>query len=174
MAIMGIEGFEPTYLRGLETIRGAHGTRLAALVGRRFTGFGLVRFVDDGSWFADCPVVLDFDGAQVEICHWGINELSIGWDGIDTSAAITGGWSRMTRELQWSHTEARLEPFLGGDVREVSLLEWRPDVADIARGMVAVEFAFAGDRFRISNGLDENTIEIDEPKPDFLRHRLDP
>lgn len=174
MAIMGIEGFEPTYLRGLETIREAHGARLAALSGRRFTGFALVRFVDDCSWFADCPVVLDFDGVQVEICHWGINELSISWDGIDTSAAITGGWKRMKRELEWSHTERTLEPFLGRELREVALLEGRPDVADIARGMVAVEFGFAGGRFRISNALDENAIEIDDPQPDFLRHPLNP
>ena len=33
--------------------------------------------VEDGDWFADCPVVLDFDGVQVEICHWKFDELSI-------------------------------------------------------------------------------------------------
>jgi hypothetical protein len=175
MAIMGIQGFEPTYLIGMNTIREAHGARLAALAGRRFTGFALVRFTDDARWFADCPVVLDFDGVQVEICHWGLNELSISWDGIDTSAALSGGWGRMKRELEWSRNEAQLEPFLGLTAHEVSLLEWRPAVAaDTARGMVAVEFAFADGRFRIANGLDENAIEVADPQPGFVRVRLNP
>ncbi|WP_189714256.1 hypothetical protein [Streptomyces phaeofaciens] len=49
-----------------------------------------MRFVEDGDWFADCPVVPDFDGIQVEVCHWKLDELSIGWDMIDTAATITG------------------------------------------------------------------------------------
>ncbi|MEU3793895.1 hypothetical protein AB0F07_29495 [Streptomyces fructofermentans] len=77
---MGISGFEPSFLIGVDAIRQAHGSRLAALAGRRLTGFALVRFAEDGDWFADCPVVLDFDGIQVECCHWKFDELSIGWD----------------------------------------------------------------------------------------------
>ncbi|MEU6612491.1 hypothetical protein [Streptomyces parvus] len=50
---------------------------MAALAGRRLTGYALVRFVEDGEWFADCPVVLDFEGVRVEICHWKFDELSI-------------------------------------------------------------------------------------------------
>jgi hypothetical protein len=54
---MGIPGFEPIFLVGLEAVREEHGPGLAALGGRRLTGFALVRFVEDGDWFADCPVV---------------------------------------------------------------------------------------------------------------------
>ena len=35
-----------------------------------------------------CPVVLDFDGVQVEVCHRKLDELSIGWGTIDAAAAI--------------------------------------------------------------------------------------
>lgn len=85
---MGIPGFEASFLVGIEAVEAVHGHRLAPLVGRRLTGFAMVRFVEDGEWFADCPVILDFDGIQVEICHWKLNELTVGWDTIDTTAAI--------------------------------------------------------------------------------------
>jgi hypothetical protein len=35
-----------------------------------------VRFVEGGDWFADCPVVPDFYGVQVEVCHSTLDEPS--------------------------------------------------------------------------------------------------
>lgn len=35
-------------------------------------------------------MVLDFNGIQVEVCHTKFDELSIGWDTIDTRAAVAG------------------------------------------------------------------------------------
>ncbi|MFI2291752.1 hypothetical protein [Streptomyces niveus] len=144
------------------------------LAGRRLTEFALVRFVEDGDWFAECPVVLDFDGVQVEVCHSKFDELAIGWDTIDTEASITGWeWSEFTP--LWSHRDECLEPFVGQELREVVLLEWRPAEPnrDLAAGAVTVEFVFAGDCSRIANGLDENRIETGEASPEYVRHRLD-
>ncbi|MGW2726971.1 hypothetical protein [Streptomyces sp. NPDC001494] len=168
---MGISGFEPTFLVGLEAVRERHGPRLAELGGRRLTGYMLVRFVEDGDWFADCPVVLDFEGVRVEICHWKFNELSISWNTIDTTAAITG-WRSSEFTPVWSRADERLEPFVGQELRETSLLEWLPSGQDLADGTTAVEFAFDAGRFRIANGLDENNIEVGDLHPDFVRHQL--
>jgi hypothetical protein len=44
---MGISGFDPAFLTGLDAVRREHGSRLAALAGRRLTGFALVRFADE-------------------------------------------------------------------------------------------------------------------------------
>ncbi|MGN9789360.1 hypothetical protein ACTMTF_48810, partial [Nonomuraea sp. ZG12] len=121
---MGISGFEPTFLVGLEAVREEHGPGLAALGGRRLTGFALVRFVEDGDWFADCPVVLDFDGVQAEICHGKFDELSISWNTIDTTAAISG-WEWFELTPAWSSADERLEPFVGLELRDVALLQWR-------------------------------------------------
>lgn len=169
---MGVSGFESTFLVGLEAIREEHGPRLAALGGRRLTGFAIVCFVEDGEWFADCPVVLDFDGVQVEICHWKLDELSISWNTIDTRAAIRGGeWFEPTPA--WSGADERLESFVGQDLREVALLQWRPASRhDLADGAIAVEFVFDAGRFHIANGLDENSIDIGDAHPDFVRHPL--
>ncbi|WP_369199504.1 hypothetical protein [Streptomyces sp. PU-14G] len=168
---MGISGFEPSFLSGVDAIRQEHGSRLAALTGRRLTRFALVRFAEDGDWNADCPVVLDLDGVQVEVCHWKLDELSIGWDTIDTAATITG-WEYVDFTPQWSHSDERLEPFVGQALCEVALLEWRPADHDLAAGTVAVEFTFANGCLRIVNGLDENRIEVGAAHPDYLRHRL--
>jgi hypothetical protein len=178
---LGIAGFEPAYEVGLDAVRRAHCSRLGALVGRRLTGFAVVRFVEDGDWYADCPVVLDFEGVQVEICHSQFDLLSIGWDAIDLAAGIVGWeWFELTPE--WSRFDARLEPFLGRELREVALLEWRPvDRRDLAAGTVAVEFAFGGevgeegeegDCFRILNGLDENLITTGAAPSEYVRHPL--
>jgi hypothetical protein len=169
---MGIPGFEPSFLVGIDAVQAVHGHRLAALVGRRLTGFAMVRFAEDGEWFADCPVILDFDGIQVEICHWKLNELTIGWDTIDTTAAIAG-WEQAGFAPVWSHADERLRPFTGRELHEVALLEWRPSGLDLAAGTVAVEFVFGrAGRFRIANGLDENRIETGASQPDYVRHRL--
>ncbi|MFI2039449.1 hypothetical protein ACH470_33175 [Streptomyces bottropensis] len=168
---MGISGFEPSFLIGVDAIRQAHGSRLARLAGRRLTRFALVRFAEDRDWFADCPVVMDFDGLQVEVCHWKLDELSIGWDTIDTAATITG-WEWFELTPQWSHSDERLEPLVGQELCEVTLLEWRPADHDLAAGTVAVEFVFAGGCLRIVNGLDENCIEVGAAHPDYVRHRL--
>ncbi|MEU5861660.1 hypothetical protein ABZ815_10840 [Nonomuraea sp. NPDC047529] len=170
--MMGISGFEPTFLVGLEAICEEHGPGLAALGGRRLTGFALVRFVEDGDWFADCPVVLHFDGIQAEICHWKLDELSIGWNTIDTTAAISG-WEYLEQTPAWSDTDERLQPFVGQELREVALLEWRPSSRhDLADGTLAVEFIFDTGRFHIANALDENSIDIGEAHANFVRHRL--
>ncbi|MCF2526132.1 hypothetical protein [Yinghuangia soli] len=169
---MGISGFEPMFLVGLEAVRAEHGTRLAALAGRRLSGFAVVRFVEDGDWYADCPVVLDFEGVRVEICHTKFDELSIGWNTVDIGAEISG-WEWFESTPAWSDRHERLEPFVGQELQEAALLVWQPsDVRDVAAGTVAVEFAFPSGRFDIANALDENTIEVGERHPEYVRHCL--
>ncbi|MER5424162.1 hypothetical protein [Streptosporangium roseum] len=169
--MMGISGFEPTFLVGLEAIRDERGPGLAALGGRRLTGFAIVRFIEDGDWYAECPVVLDFDGVQVEISHSKFDELSISWNTIDTTAAITG-WDWFELTPAWSSADERLESFIGQELCEVALLEWRPSRRDVAAGTLAVEFVFDTGRFHIANALDENSIDLGDAHPEFVRHPL--
>ncbi|MFC9272462.1 hypothetical protein ACWGRF_17545 [Streptomyces zhihengii] len=100
-----------------------------------------------------------------------IAELSIGWNEIDTTAAVTGWeWSEFTP--RWSGDHECLEPLVGRDLTEARLLEWRPSEYDLAAGTVAVEFAFGDDVLRITNGLDENFLETGAAHPDYVRHEL--
>jgi hypothetical protein len=168
---LGIAGFEPMWLTGLDTIRRAHGERLARLAGRRLTAVDLVYFVEDGSWFADTPVVLDFAGECVEICHQKFDDLSITWNTIDRSTPITG-WEESDFSPRWRTGQPLLDGLVGGVVREVALLEWR-DARDMADGMVAVEYTLDTGRLAIANALDENVIETGTTAPEYLRHILD-
>ncbi len=44
---MGISGFEPSSLVGVDAVQAVHGSRLAWLIGRRLSGFAVVRFAED-------------------------------------------------------------------------------------------------------------------------------
>jgi hypothetical protein len=129
---LGIAGFEPMWLAGLDTIRRAHGERLARLVGRRLTAVDLVYVAEDGSWFADTPMVLDFAGECVEICHRKFADLSITWNTIDRSAPIVG-WEDSDFSPRWRTGQPPLDGLVGGVGRAVALLEWR-DARDVADG----------------------------------------
>ncbi|MDF5755900.1 hypothetical protein [Spongiactinospora sp. TRM90649] len=65
-----------------------------------------MRFIEDGDWYADCPVVLDFDGVQIEISHSKLDELSIGWNTIDTGRFnIANGLDENNIEVGDAHPE---------------------------------------------------------------------
>ncbi|MDR7172917.1 hypothetical protein J2W56_006683 [Nocardia kruczakiae] len=64
----GIDRSQPQWLVGRAAIESTHGQRVRELIGKRLTRSWLVRDQDD-EWFADCPVVPDFEGEQVEINH---------------------------------------------------------------------------------------------------------
>ncbi|MGN9789480.1 hypothetical protein ACTMTF_49460, partial [Nonomuraea sp. ZG12] len=73
----------------------------------------------------------------------------------------------------WSSADERLEPFVGLELRDVALLQWRPSSRhDLADGTLAVEFVFDAGRFHIVNALDENSINVGQAHPEFVRHRL--
>jgi hypothetical protein len=167
---LGIPGFTPHWLTGLQAIHAAHGARLGSLVGRTLMSADLACFVEDGSWFADCPVILDFAGERVEICHQKFDELSITWNAIDCSMPI-GGWDETDFTPVWRPGCDLLGDFIGGEVQEVALLEWR-GARDMADGMAAVEFVFDAGRFAVANGLDENVIETGMRGPAYERHVL--
>ncbi|MFI7454047.1 hypothetical protein ACIBQX_41615 [Nonomuraea sp. NPDC049714] len=61
--------YHPEWLVGCAAIRYVHGQRLAALVGRRLNQVWLLWNLKSDSYFGDGPVIMDFDGEQVEICQ---------------------------------------------------------------------------------------------------------
>ncbi|WP_431903854.1 hypothetical protein [Nonomuraea sp. bgisy101] len=83
----GIPGYRAEWLSGRSAIAAAHGNRLARLTGRRLTRALLVWDIDEDEWFADCPVILDFEGEQVEIEHRKFDKLSITWNTIDPAGS---------------------------------------------------------------------------------------
>ncbi|MGW4249683.1 hypothetical protein [Nocardia sp. NPDC004722] len=174
----GIQGYQPHWLAGRDAIESTHGRRLAGLVGSRLSAGWLVWNRETNAWFPDGPVLLDFDGEQVEIVHQKFDELSITWNGIDPIRFPV--WPNDDDnpeaygfQLAWRRDAVpALFAFEGQVLTAVDLLEYAGHPGDFAAGMVAVSFAFDDRRVTISNGLDENRLEFGGPSADYRRHQL--
>ncbi|MER7499739.1 hypothetical protein AB0L05_11620 [Nonomuraea pusilla] len=77
MGHYSIPGYDPTWLRSRAAMEEAHGARLASLVGRRLTKTWVLWGEGRTTWFEDGPVILDFEGLQVEICHREFDKVAI-------------------------------------------------------------------------------------------------
>lgn len=166
----GIAGYEPCWLNGVDEATGRHGARLRKLVGRRLTGSWVVWDVGDDSWFADCPVVLDFAGERLEVNHQKFDDLSITWNSVDVTRApawpTSDGFPLVWRDDVPQVLAARV----GQRLEAVELLEWSGD--DMANGSVAVGLRFADGWLILYNALDENGLAFGRLNPKYRRHRL--
>ncbi|GAA5091474.1 hypothetical protein GCM10023319_45460 [Nocardia iowensis] len=178
MSYFDIEGYQPQWLSGRRAITATHGRRLQALVGCHLNRAWLIWDRDADEWFADGPILLDFDGEQVELNHQKFADLSITWNTIDPVGQAT--WSNgddndpeiHTFHLSWRHdTRPELTALEGRQLQAVELIQWAD--GSIAEGMVAVSFVFPDDRVTISNGMDENLLEFGAPPPGYRSHKLD-
>ncbi|MEV0670094.1 hypothetical protein [Mycobacterium sp. NPDC050441] len=168
MSFFGIQGYQPDWLTGREIVARAHGHRLHALIGRRLTDSWLVWDRTSDEWFADCPVLLDFEDEQLEITHQTFDELSITWNTINPREPITYGEDQEDASLTWRDDAClRLSASHGQQLRTVELLVWRGAETDLANDTVAVSFGSARDRITIANALDENAIEFGPPDPGY-------
>lgn len=169
----GLQGYEPHWLTDPRAIMSAHGERLQALAGRTLTRAWLVWDLDDDKWFADLPVVLDFEGEQVEINHYKFNDLSLTWNTIQPAVHTTwpdGGEDACVFHLAWRHdARPELAVLQGQTLEAVKLLHWDGDKYDAANGSIGVSFAFPDGRVTIQNALDENGLEFGEPDPGYRR-----
>jgi hypothetical protein len=162
----GIEGYQPVWRRGLASIRARHGRRLAGLVGRRLAHVWLLWDLDADEWFADAPVLLDFDGEQLDIQHQKFDEVSTTWVTADPNKPV----SFLEFDLAWrSGATPDLRHLEGQHLREISLLEWQG--GDMADGMVAVHLRFDDGQLTVYNALDENGLSFSPPGAEYVSHR---
>jgi hypothetical protein len=177
VSYLGIQGYQPHWLNGLQAIASAQGRRLDALLGRRLSRSWLVWNRNRDQWFADCPILLDFDGEQVEICHQKFDDLSVTWNTIIPSRPITwttgDGDDPENFPLMWRDDACtRLASLNGQELCAVELLEWGGSGTDFAREMVPITFGFPHDQITIINAVDENAIEFGPPDRNYRRHTL--
>lgn len=167
----GIRGYRPQWLCGLAPVTAAHADRLAALIGRTLTHTWVLWEHHSDTWLADAPVLLDFDGRQVEINHQNLDALSVTWGTVDPAAPVC--WPVEGFDLRWRQDAPdELAGLCGQRLESVELLEWNGP--DLAHGMVAVSFEFASQRLTIYNALDENGLAFGSPDPRDTRHPLHP
>jgi hypothetical protein len=165
----GISGYEPAWLTGIGPVTAAYTGRLAELAGRTLSSGWLVWDLDDDEWFADAPVVLDFEGTRVEINHWKHDELSLTFNSIDPHQPVR--WTGSPFHLAWrDNADPELTALQGARLVRAELLEWAG--TDLAQGMVAVGFDFGTTYLTIHNALDENGLCIGRPDHRYRRHPI--
>ncbi|WP_327687296.1 hypothetical protein [Streptomyces sp. NBC_00467] len=163
----GIEGYRPRWLTSHNAVVREHGPRLRALAGRPLTGVWMVWDLQDDEWFCDCPVLLDFDGAQMEINHHKLDDLSLTWNTIDPSRPVR--W--VDFDLEWrAEPLPELAAMRGLCLQRVELLEWTGK--DVANGNIDVSFVFADRRVTVFNALDENGLDFSTPGGHQRSHAL--
>lgn len=162
----GIKGYQPVWLNGVAETMTSHADRLRTLLGRRLTDTWLVWDESDDEWFADCPVLLDFAGEQIEINHQKFDDLSITWNTVNRATPIS--WTP-TFDLSWRNAPT-LTALRGNTLQSLDLLEWTGH--DLAAGSAALGFGFADGYLSIYNALDENGLELGPPGPLWRRHPL--
>lgn len=170
----GVPGYQPTWLHARRDVEAAHGARLAALAGRTLTHVWLVWDLDEDEWFADCPVLLDFAGEQVEVNHQKFDDLSITWNSVSPARPVTWPTSDDFRLAWRAEPLPGLAALPGHRLREVALLEWWDEKGDLANGSLALGFAFADTDLVVHNGLDENALTVGFLDPHYRRHPLGP
>ncbi|MFG2334901.1 hypothetical protein ACGFMM_35595 [Streptomyces sp. NPDC048604] len=158
----GIEGYRPDWLVGGRAVEAAHGRRLAGLAGRRLSRLWVVWDLGDDEWFADCPVLLDFDGEQVELNHKKFDELSVTWNQCDPHRPVV--WPDF--DLCWRDDALPEQGALVGRTLErVEFVRWVGPDGTAGEG-VDVAFVFTdGHRLTVLNALDENGLALGPPDP---------
>lgn len=155
----GVEGYEPRWLRSRDAVERAHGPRLRALAGRVLTRTWTVWDLRDDEWFADCPVLFDFDGERVEVNHWKLDEVSLTWNSIDPGRPVQ--WPGF--DLEWRFDPLPgLAALRGQALDRAELLVWTGK--DAAEGNVDVSFVFPDARVSVFNALDENGLAFGPPR----------
>lgn len=167
----GIDGYRPRWLCGWRVVEAEHGERLRGLVGRVLTRGWVTVDPETEMWFNQWPVLLDFEGEQVEINHKGACDMSITWNTIDPARPVVWGDLRLIwRDDIASH----LVLSRGQTVRAVDLLEWEvhDDVEDDEVRDIAVALTIGNTELVIYNETDDNQLRTAPPTPWHRRHHI--
>jgi hypothetical protein len=126
--------------------------------------------LEDDVWFSDGLVLLAFEDEQVEIVHQKFRRTLYHLEHGRPASAAGLGQPRTSAGLAAGRAP-ELAGLTGQRLRDVELLEWTGE--DVARGTVAVSFAFPDGQITIYNALDESGMEFGLPDPRYAHHRLE-
>jgi hypothetical protein len=177
MTDVDVSGWRPTW-EPAETHLRTHATRLRSLRGRRVTDAWIVWNLELDEWFADLPVVAQFeDGLQLEVCWQKFDDLSITWNTIDVTVT-PHAW--VTWPLEWrSQAHPALSDIIGHAVVHVDVTEHlfttrtvdQPNDIHSVWLTSGIWLQTAQSGLHIFNALDENGLSNEPPltSPE-LRH----
>lgn len=150
-----LSGYRPRWLYTAREILDVHGRRLGELVDQQLLRTWLVWDVDADDWFADGPVVFEFERTRLTVCHRTAGECSLSWDDLDPAEPIDPGDESL--RLAWrSDAFPVLNEIAGQRLRLLDLIE-TGDEDD--RWMIeAVEFSFTRTQCQVYNSAGRNAL----------------
>src|SRR5688572_8919333 len=127
---LGVPGYEPLHVVRVTDLPAAGRSRLRGLVGRELAASWAVWDVKDDEWFADAPVVLDFEQDRLELAGFKTH-LCLAWDTIDVTAPFD--WYGTDFELEWRRDAlAAVNVLLARPLTGVALLVAGDEVGGLA------------------------------------------
>lgn len=172
-----VSGWAPEWLPAGEHVEGQSAS-LHAVLGRVIVDAWLVWDLEHDAWFADLPVVLQFDnGRQLEVCWQKFDDLSLTWNTIDT---YTRPRAWVEWPLEWRRdAHHAVESNVGSALRGICLTEHlftthRVDQPEPPSGVWLASglwFETTGPGLHVFNALDENGVSSGAPAQDE-GHRL--
>jgi broad specificity phosphatase PhoE len=150
-----LTGYRPRWLYTAREILDVHGRRLGELVDQRLVRTWLVWDTDADDWFAEGPIVFEFENTRLTVCHRTAGECSLSWDDLDPADPIDPGDESL--RLAWrSDPYPVLAEIAGQRLRLLDLIE-TGDADD--RWMIeAVEFSFTQTQCRLYNVSGRNAL----------------
>ena len=181
--VLGVEGYEPHFFRTAQELINTRGSAIRALYGMKLQGVWLMWDRKDDSWWQDGPVILEFDDLQCELCANKLSEYSVTFDSIDREQSLD--WFGIEEiQLTWKvNPLPEIIPFVGQAVSGIFVTEYYFETTVVANrnyperiGQVDATWLLHGILFKLNdqwlhayNGLDQNSLEYDEPSRDTFR-----
>jgi hypothetical protein len=169
MTDLDVSGWQPVWQPAETQLRHQAG-QLTSLRGRRVVDAWIVWNLEHDKWFADLPVVIEFDdGRRFEVSWQKFDELSISWNSIDV-AVTPIAW--VTWPLQWrSQGHPALRNIVGCAVRTVDATQHRftthrvdaPGNTSAVWLTSGIWLETTGAGLHLFNALDENGLSEDLP-----------
>jgi hypothetical protein len=160
-----VSGWLPDFLPADEQLA-QQAERLRSLVGSRLTAAWIGRNLEDDEWFADLPVVLQFDHLpQLELCWEKFDDLSITWDTVDLTVTPKA-WVEWP--LEWrEQAHPAVASVVGTTVEQISATTSRfvtqnvdhPHKVRAVWLTTGLWLATSRGGLHIFNALDENGLE---------------
>ena len=178
MTDVDVSGWRPTWQPAEVQLR-THAERLRSLRGRRVSDTWIVWNLEHGQWFADLPIVVQFqDGTQLEVGWQKFDDLSITWDTIDLTIT-PHAW--VTWPLEWrSQAHPALATITGHEVVQVEATQHlfttrrgnTPNDSRSAWMTSGIWLQTTHTGLHIFNALDENGLSNEPPVASSELRRL--
>jgi hypothetical protein len=148
--ILGIKNYNPKFYNDLSQLINNHKPRLQGLKGKQIKEIWVAWEQTEDAWFKDLPVIIRFEGCQLEICAYKTDEYAVSFDQIDVSEAID--YCGTDFVLRWEKNHLKdLNNFINKRILKVEIIEWMGKLTGMG-------FHLEDGYFAVCNGLDENEV----------------